>query len=322
MYAATALVTVGFTYIALKGVHLAQVWTALRTSDPAWLVPSLAVFALAVCARAVRWRSLFARGRRPRFLPVLNATLMGYLYNSILPARAGEAVRVVVLTARAPKPAVEVIGTVVLERLYDVTAILLIFFVAEPWLPHVSWFHTAAAAAIVLAVVIVACAAILAVYGDRPLRFALSPLRRLPIFSGERMERTIVELTNGLSGLRDPIVALEAFAWTIVAWLLSALSAWLLTKGFVELHVPLAGGILVTVAIGLGMILPSPPAAFGVFEGAALLGLAAYGFPHSVALPYALILHMANFIPFVLAGVLVVQHNARHPARKAAQAPS
>ncbi len=49
------------------------------------------------------------------------------------------------------------------------------------------------------------------------------------------------------------------------------------------------------------MILPSPPAAVGVFEGAALIALKAYGVPYSSALPYALVLHLVNFVPFVVA---------------------
>ena len=142
----------------------------------------------------------------------------------------------------------------------------------------------------------------LAVYGDRPLRLLLRPLRRLPLFSGERLDRTVVELAHGLSGLRNLRVAVEAFLWTIVAWLLSALCAYLVSLAFPTLNLPFAAGVLVTVAIGVG-----------VFEGAFLIALDAYGVPHSAALPYALVLHAVNFIPFVVIGVVLLQYNARHP---------
>jgi glycosyltransferase 2 family protein len=71
------------------------------------------------------------------------------------------------------------------------------------------------------------------------------------------------------------------------------------------------------VAVGLGMILPSAPAAVGVFETAALIALAAYGIPRTTALPYAVVLHLVNFVPFVLTGALVLHHNSRHPKRAA-----
>lgn len=311
----TIAVTIAFSYFALRGVKLAQVWSALQASDYWWLIPSFAVFVLSIAARALRWRSLFAPDRRPPLGDVSNAMIVGYFFNNVLPARAGEAARIVVLNQRAGTPAVEVVGTVVVERLYDVVGILVIFFVAKPWLPHVSWFGAAAVASIVLAALIVAAAIVLAVYGERPLLFVLSPLRRLRWFAGDRLDHAVSELVHGLSGLRNRNVALQAFVWTVAAWLLSALSAYFVMLAFPSLHPTFAAGVLVLVAVGLGMILPSPPAAVGVFEGAALIALSAYGLSHSQALPFALVLHAVNFVPFVVFGALVVHHNARRGLR-------
>jgi len=308
----TVAVTLLFSYIALHDINLSLAWRALRASDLWWIAASLVPFGLGNTARALRWRSLFARGRRPPAGATTNAMMVGYLYNNIMPARVGEAARVVVLTQRSTTPPVEIIGTVVIERLYDVLAILVIFFAAEPWLPHMSWFGAAAVAALVLTVLIIAVATMLAVYGDRPLRILLRPLRRLSLFSGERLERTIAELTHGLSGLRHPRLALEAFVWTIAAWLLTAVCAYFVSLAF-HLHLPFSCGLLVAVAVGLSMILPSPPAAAGVFEGAALIALRAYGVPASSALPYAVVLHLVNFLPFLLVGAFLLHYNSRHP---------
>jgi uncharacterized protein (TIRG00374 family) len=315
---ATVVVTVAFSYVALSGINLNEVWDALRSCDYWWLIPALAAFGLGDVARALRWRSLFAPGRRPRPGPTLNATMIGYFYNNIMPARAGEVARVIVLTQRTPVPPVETVGTVVVERLYDLVVILLIFFVAQPWLPHVSWFSAAAIAAIVLAVAIATVATILVIYGERPIRFLLRPLRRIHLFSGERLEKTVTEFVHGLSGLRNREVAVEAFLWTIAAWMLTALCSYLVSIAF-DLHLPFASGVLVAVAVGLSMILPSPPAALGVFEGAAILALKAYGLPKSTVLPYALILHAVNFVPFVIVGLLLLQYNSRHPYKPSHQ---
>jgi uncharacterized protein (TIRG00374 family) len=316
---ATVAVTLVFSYLAFNNIDLSMAWRALRMSDHWWLIAALGAFGLSDLTRAMRWRSLFARGRRPAVTVVMNAMLVGYLYNNILPARAGEAARVVVLTQRSAATPVETFATVVLERLYDVLGILVIFFAAEPWLAHVSWFGAAAIAAVLLALLIAATAVLLAVCGDRPLRVLLTPLARLPLFSEERVERTISELTHGLSGLRHPGLALEAFVWTIVSWLLTAACAYFVTVAF-HLQLPFACGVLVVVAIGLSMILPSPPAAVGVFEAAALIALDAYGVPRAPALSYALTLHLVNFVPFVVVGVFLLQYNSRHP-RSAAEGP-
>ncbi|HLH14932.1 MAG TPA: lysylphosphatidylglycerol synthase transmembrane domain-containing protein, partial [Solirubrobacteraceae bacterium] len=136
---ATLAVTAGFSCLALHGVHLARAWHALERSDYAWLAPALLVLALAMGARALRWRSLFAPDRRPPLGAIANAMMLGYFYNNIMPARAGEVARVLVLSRRSRARPVEIAGTAALERVYDVVGVLVIFFLALPWLPRVSW---------------------------------------------------------------------------------------------------------------------------------------------------------------------------------------
>ena len=138
--AATILLAALFTYLAVRGVHWHRAWLALKQCDAWWLVPAMAAFAVQVVLRAMRWRSLFAHERRPARGPIMAATLIGYLFNNIMPARAGEAARVVALTQRTDTPAAEIVGTALVERAYDVLSILIIFFCASPWLPHESWF--------------------------------------------------------------------------------------------------------------------------------------------------------------------------------------
>jgi hypothetical protein len=311
---ATILLAALFTYLAVRGVHWHSAWLALEACDAWWLVPAMVAFAAQTVMRAMRWRSLFAPERRPERPPILAATMIGYLFNNILPARAGEAARVVALTQRTGTPAAEIVGTVVVERAYDVLSILIIFFCASPWLPHENWFGTAAIVAGVAAVGLGAVIWVLAVHGDRPLRFIVRPLGRLPGLSVERVEREAATLAEGLSGLRQRRVAVEALLWSIAAWMTSALWAWLVLLAF-QPSLGFGAGVLVTVVIGLSMIIPSPPAAVGVFEAAGVLALHAFGVSQSAALPYALVLHVSNFVPLVLVGAITLHSAARQPSQ-------
>jgi uncharacterized membrane protein YbhN (UPF0104 family) len=100
----------------------------------------------------------------------------------------------------------------------------------------------------------------------------------------------------------------------------SALWAWFVLLAF-EPSFGFGAGVLVTVVIGLSMIIPSPPAAVGVFEAAGVLALQAYGVAASIALPYALLLHVTNFVPLVVVGALMLRSAAR-PATKPRRAPA
>jgi uncharacterized protein (TIRG00374 family) len=280
-----------------------------------WLLPSLIALGCAVAIRALRWRLMFAPERRPSTRPVLNALLIGYLFNNILPARAGEAARVVALKQSASTSRAETTGTVVLERAYDVLSLLLLLFVVAPWLPDVTWLRAAAWLGAILGLACAAAIVVLAAYRDRPLRWALRPLARMPFLSGERIDDAGSNLTHGLAGLTSLRVALVAFFWTTVSWVVMAASFWFLTLGF-DLDVPPLAGLLVVIAINLAMILPSSPAAIGVFEAATIVALTAYGISESDALSYALVLHALNFVPYVVVGSLVLHRHAAAVRRR------
>jgi uncharacterized membrane protein YbhN (UPF0104 family) len=94
-----------------------------------------------------------------------------------------------------------------------------------------------------------------------------------------------------------------------------AASFWFLTLGF-DLDVPPLAGLLVVIAINLAMILPSSPAAIGVFEAATIVALTAYGISESDALSYALVLHALNFVPYVVVGSLVLHRHAAAVRRR------
>ena len=84
-----------------------------------------------------------------------------------------------------------------------------------------------------------------------------------------------------------------------------ALSYWILMEAF-HLDLPLASAVLVTVAINLSLVLPSSPAALGVFEAATIIALNAWDVPQAEALSYALILHLFNLVPFLIIGAVLL----------------
>ena len=310
-------VTLVSAYLALRNVDFAEVWETLSSSEYWWLIPSLGVMALAIFVRVVRWRYLFVRERRPPLWPLTEALLIGHFFNTVLPARAGDLARVGAINIRVGTSKAEALATVIVERVFDVLALLLLLFVALPWLPEVTWVRTAAIVAVVLGIGFTACVVVLTLYGERPLHFLMKPLGRLPFLSEHRLERAAVNLSTGLMGLRRAHLGGVSFVLTVVSWLLFALSFWLVTLCF-DLGLPFGAGLLVVIATGFSLALPAAPAGLGVFEAATVIALAAYGVPKSEALSYALVLHAVNIIPFLIAGGLLLNvHGVRHGRRLA-----
>jgi uncharacterized protein (TIRG00374 family) len=294
-----------FGYLAVRKVRWPDVWTALQTNNYWWLVPALLLLAAANLLRALRWQALFDPETRPPFVPTLEVMLLGQCFNNILPVRAGEAVRILLLHERADTSRSETTGTVVLERAFDVLSLLVLLFLVLPWFPAVSWLRAAALLAIALTVGLLLAVAVLARYGDRPVRFVLQPFRVFSFVSDQLIQRAALGLARGLAGLRKPRVAGIAFGLTMASWLVIATSYWVLMFGF-DLDLPFTAGLLVAITTGLGMIIPSAPGAVGVFEAATLVALGAYGVPNSQALSYALVLHALNTLPYLIAGAVIL----------------
>jgi uncharacterized protein (TIRG00374 family) len=303
---AAVVVTVGGIVVAVRGVALDDTADALAASDLWWLVPSTAVFVAGVALRAVRWWALFHAGHRPPLRAVSRALLVGYFFNNILPARAGEAARVISLHGRAGTPRAEIVGTAVAERVFDLLALLAMLFAAYPWLPEITWLRAAAVFAIVVVAGVAVLVFALVRYDERAIHWLLSPLRRVRRDGfAEHVELAAINATRGLVAIRDPRVALRGMALTVASWLVLSLSYWILMQAF-SLHLPFVAGLLVIVTINMGLVLPSSPAALGVFEAATVLALKAFDVPQAEALSYALVLHLLNLVPFLVVGAALL----------------
>jgi uncharacterized protein (TIRG00374 family) len=303
------LVSLVFAYLAVRDVDVAAFGTALREMEYWVLAPATLVLALAIFLRALRWRLLFAPPHRPSTSAITASLLIGYLFNNILPARAGEAARIIALKQRAGTARFEALGTVVAERALDVVCLIVLLFAVAPTLPGVDWLPRALAVGGGLSAGLVVLLVAMAFYGRRPARLLLRPLSVLPGISGERTDSAAANLVHGFSFLRRPASAVAAVLLTLMSWLLIAFSFWLCLVGF-DFGLGFEAGLLVVVAANLAMILPSGPAAVGVFEAATLVALAVFGVDRSSAFSYAVVVHALNVIPFVLVGYLVLHHHA------------
>jgi uncharacterized protein (TIRG00374 family) len=311
-------VSAAFTYLAFRRVDFDLFWAGIKESDVRWLGGAVVVLAATLALRAFRWRLMFRPKNRPSFWAALNASLIGYLFNNILPARAGEAARVVALNQETGVSRSEAAAAAVAERVYDVVVLLILLFVASPFLPNVDWLRRAALVSIALAVMLVVGIVIVRRYGERPLQLALWPLAWLPGVTVERTDRAGVNALRGLAALINARFAVTALLLTVLSWLVAALSFWFALFAFSP-EAAFGAGLLVVIATNLALIIPSSPAAIGVFEASTLAALSVYGFDKSSALAYAVVVHGIHFFTLVAVGLFVLQ---RHVAAMRTRARS
>jgi hypothetical protein len=299
-------------------VDLRALAARLADTQWGWLALSIALCLASLWARAARWHHLFPRSAHPTHL--FNAVMIGYMGNNVLPLRAGEALRVYVVTRRG-QSFWTTVTTLVVERALDglaVGTVLAFVFFLIPTPREVAW-AAEAFVGIVLAMLIV-LVAITAV--PLPCRILIHSLTyRWPAIE-HRLLAIFDTMSDGLQGMRRPSQLLPAAIWSLVIWVVIVLSVWTCFRA-ARLDLSVTAALCVIAFLGLGVSLPSSPGFIGVYQAATVLALSFFNVGKVDALSFSLLLHASQFVPVTTWGLLllVVEHVSLTEVTRAGGAP-
>lgn len=270
--------------------------------------------------RARRWRTILDPvARHLPFGPLWRSTAIGVMVTNVVPARAGELARGYALTREIPSISFSMaIASIVVDRVFDAIVVLLLLAVAmiSPAFPSgvimkgrvpltaITYAeplsHVATAAALV-PVVMLALLYSLVFFPGRLIRIFELLARRVSPAMEARGSEMLRRFSEGLSVLRNPGHFIAVFLWTLLHWLVQPLAFWLGFRAF-GIDVPWSATLLVQGLIVIGVSVPSTPGFVGVFEGFAVLALGFYGISATAAATWALVFHIASYIPITLIG--------------------
>jgi glycosyltransferase 2 family protein len=288
-----------FSLIALGAV----VWWASHQEAPqiphggraiAWMLGASGLYALATVVRAERWhRILELIGVDAARRDCYGLTTVGYMGNNVLPARAGEMLRVVLLDSRVRAGKRTLLGTIVAERILDLIALGVIF------------------AGVVYGVL--QGAEVLPT--DRPLLVALlaflvlllgagvaSLLRRRGAFTRLRdFARPLAGAPRALAGRTGAQLLLVTF----VLWVLEG-SVYLAVARAVELDISTSGALYLVALTNFVAALPAAPGSIGTFDAAVAFGARALGGSGSAVVSYLILLRFILYVPITVVGLVVL----------------
>jgi glycosyltransferase 2 family protein len=307
-----ALTALGATIsiAALAGIVLwaAQQESPALPSSPGRLAEfgAAIAFYLAGCAaRAERWYELLRyNGAQPRRLDAYGLVAVANFGNNVLPARAGDALRVVLIAPRARTDARTVIGTVVAERVLDVVVLVGLFVVLAYGVLGGIDAPSAGRpgfAALLVAALIAASAAAAWILHRR------GHLRRVLAFLAPMAEATRRLRSNH---------GMQLLGITFAVWALEWIGWWLAARAVGLDLALLEAGYLMGLASMFALI-PSGPGYVGTFDAAVVLGVRALDFSGAQALSYVLLLRFVVTVPITLIGfvVLVAGYGGLHRMR-------
>jgi uncharacterized membrane protein YbhN (UPF0104 family) len=274
------------------------------------LAAAVGLYAVATLIRGWRWHQILLRlGAGHETLDAYALTTVGYMGNTVLPARGGEVLRTVLLSARSGVGKVEILGSIVTERMLDAMSLAALFAV-------LTWAgiagsplgqRPALAAVAALAVGAIGAWAFLQARRRGRLRGIADRLR--PFL---RASRPLL----GRAGV--PLLLVS-----IVVWCTEGTIFWLVARSL-SLDVGWIDGLFLVVLSAFSALIPAAPGYVGTFDAAVVFGLKALHIAGGPAVTFAILVRFVIFVPITAAGLLlfVFRYGGLRRMRAAGQATS
>jgi uncharacterized protein (TIRG00374 family) len=294
-------------------VDLRDVASHIGDANP-WLVLAMVpLHVFSLWLRAVRWRWLArSLSAEPHPIgPLFRATALGFMAINVLPFRLGELARPWLLGRETEVRGSAALGTLVLERAIDFTAVsvmggvvLLLHAKAMP-----TWVSSGAAIFALLTLVPVGAIVALRIDEAGSLALLARMLRPFPDRLRERVMDLVTEVCRGLAGLRGLHATAQVLFQTVILWGIVLPAPFLLGLYAFGIDFDTRKMLLATfttnVFVALAVAAPSAPGFFGVFHFACREALGLFGVPRAVAVAYGTLVHITYWIPVTLIGTVV-----------------
>lgn len=288
--------------IAISVVSLGGcVWWATKQEAPDFpdsvgglllIVAAVAVYLLAILIRGWRWHAILRHARVDhKRSDALGITAVGYMGNTVLPARGGELLRILLLGDRSTAKRSEILGSIVPERILDVAALAVLFLVFSIALS--SEAPTGLAPGAIVGGLLVAGLIGLFVYHRLRLRghFEQFAARVRPVARASKL-------------FLHPWGA-ALFALTIGVWLMEGVVFDLCAEA-VNADISFAEATLTMVLASFFSLIPAAPGFVGTYDAAVLFALKAFGVAGGVAVGFVVMVRFVVFVPVTAVGLILV----------------
>ena len=304
------IVSAAMVWFAFKGQPFDRVWSDVKSMNPLPMLGAVILSTLCFPLRLPRWKLLLRHddGSPVSYSAMWHAIAIGFAANNTLPFRAGEVLRVAVVSRLGAIPFATALSSLAVERVLDalvVVGLLAVGLMTAQFGPSVTLPGSTvpiADSALRVGIVCGVALVIAVIAASRP-TFTLGLVdRMLPRNGpGDAIRNFASRILGGLSALGDPRHAIPVVLWTILVWVTNAAAFWIGFRAF-DIDVPFTAALILQGVLLIGIAIPQAPGYAGFFELVIVKVLALYGVQESIGLAFALTYHITTFVPITLLG--------------------
>lgn len=286
-------------WFVLRGADLAKTADILRTADLRWVAFATGLVSLDLLFRGLRWQRLIRPIAAVRYLPMVGYLLVGYLANNVLPARLGELVRSHYLGDREGISRASALGTVVVERVVDLVAVITIASTALLVLS----VRGVIANAVLVGAAVTGLILIVLVVGIVAHRLpGLDRIRSL-VERYPRIRDLARSLQDGLAVAARPRTVAEAVVVSALSWTMAILALAAVGQSL-GIQLSIGQAALIASGVALASAVPAGPSNLGTFELAAQELGKAVGVAPASALALGILIHVLILIVTSVGGAI------------------
>lgn len=297
-FALVTIIGVILLALVLVRVDLRQMMETLRTANYVYLLPALLAQMVFFLLKALRWRYLFPSERPISFGALFSATLIGYFGNQIIGASSGELLRSIVLGQRKNWSKSATLGTIFVEKMWDVL-VLCLFLLALLWVvPLPPLVQTVGQAGLLVLLLGAMMLFLLLSRNQWATRLVTLVTTRFSPGLARRLVGMLDRFIGGVRALQEWHRSLLALLLTVPMWLFLAVSFYFLGQAAL-IQLTLAPYIFPVVVIALAASIPNPPWNVGMLEILSITTLGVFGVASSQALAFVVLMRAMRLVPIV-----------------------
>ena len=296
----TGAISIIGLYVAFKGENLDELAFHLSRIDLIGVSTACFLLVFSCIIRAYRWQLLLEPFDRISLKSVFSSTMIGYFGNGILAFRLGELLKAHSVAKNTNTNTMQAFGTVIIERLLDVTAVVIVFIILIPWFPfNDNYLKYGALGFTIAAFISVAILYIILHFG------LIERLRNIRWFSsslGAMIFEMMNKTTQGLSTLSRNKGFGKILITSIALWGIYYIETIILVRacnlnlGLIEIGILL---VLGSIAFGI----PALPGSAGTYDAGVKYSLViAFNIGAAKALNYAVVSHFVAYFPLLIIG--------------------
>ena len=308
-YVASALLTVGFLYIAFRGTDFEKLSASIAGANYWWMIASMVCLMVSHIFRSWRWRYLLDPIKPDISLRNLfSGVMIGYFINNILP-RAGELVRPYTIGRLESVSKGAALGTIVVERIMDTVSFLILVVIIPlvydgPLAQAFPWLRQAGTLIMLATLLVLGIALALMLRRD----WTDSILRKTTGFLSPRfarkIDKAIHSFLDGFMFVKRPASFVAILVLSVLVWVLYIMMTYLAFFSFgLQTQLGFGSAIVVLAISSIGIAIPTPGATGGYHWFAAQTLIRLFHVANPIALSYATVTHAVGYVCVTVFGL-------------------